>query len=306
MRCTPKAGYHARGLMLAALPPRKAGRRRTATRLAAAIALAIFAGGYARAGTISANSSLAPTSTVNVGVGVSGIVQAVSCDMNTVVKKGQICAQIDPRPYERAVDAARANLAYAVAQVEQIGAALANAKLRHDRNLTLVERGVVARAVFEDIKSNYEETRARSDTSKAAVDQRRAELATAELNLGYAKIASPIDGVVLERRITVGEGVAAYAQPSGVFVIASDLARLSAMIRVNEVEVAQVKKGDRASLTVRAFPGRKFAGTVELVGSAPEPGSTAIAYEVIVAVDNADLALKPGMSALVEIDTGRK
>ena len=253
---------------------------------------------------VSAAGVVIPVSTAFLGSNVTGTIQELSCEVNALVKKGQVCARIDPRPFEQAVAAARANLASATAQLERNVASLAYAKARYQRNLSLMERGIVAKAAFDGIQSTYADAQAQAGLDKAAIDQRKAELATAELNLGYTQVLSPMDGIVLDRRGAAGESVAAHAPPPALFTIASDLTRMHVTTRVGEAEISGLKPGARASVTAKAFPGQAFAGKVEQVRNVPEPGNPAVAYEVVISVDNKDLTLRPGMTALVQIETG--
>ena len=260
----------------------------------------------ASARTIVSTGTLNPVTTVTVGSQVSGVVQDVLCDFNSVVKKGQVCARIDQRPFQRAVDQARANLANAKALLEQHQASLAYLKASLDRNTTLAQRGVVSKDAFESVQSNYGQAMAQIDVDKAVIAQRQAELGIAELNLGYTNIESPIDGVVLSRVVSPGATLAASFQAPTLFVIASDLTKLQLIANVTEADIGTIKPGDQATFTVKAFGDRGFKCSVAQVRNAPEAGRSDVSYAVVLEVDNADRILKPGMTASIRLVTADK
>ena len=253
--------------------------------------------------TISSTGTLNPVATVTVGSFVSGIVDAVSCDFNAIVKKGQVCARIDPRPFQKSVDLARASLANVKAQLEQHQASLTYVKASFERQSTLVQRGVVSKDAFESVQSSYGQVRAQIDVDRAGIAQRQAELDVAELNLGYTDIVSPIDGVVLARKVAVGETIAANFQVPSLFVIASDLRKLQLLSTVGEGDIGALKEGDAATFTVKAYPARTFSAKVLQIRFAPDQLRSEVGYGVVLDVDNADLQLKPGMTAAVRFTT---
>jgi HlyD family secretion protein len=274
------------------------GSRLTRTLVFAIAAIGGIAGG-AEARTVAATGTLRPTATVILSTNTSGAVQELSCDVNAIVKKGQTCAQIDPRPYQRVVEGNRAELATAVAQYEQHMASFNQAKAAYDRNAGLLERGVVTKAVFEGLESNYKQAQAQIAYHKAVIDQRKANVAAAELNLSYTRIISPVDGTVLERRISVGEMAPGE---KGLFVIASDLTKMHAIVRIDETEIAAFRAADAANLSVKAFPNQKFKGKVKQVRYVPAAAGSTVTYEVVIEVDNIELYLRPGMSVAVEVE----
>ena len=269
-----------------------------------ATALFLLGSAPADARTISANGTLNPISTVTIGSYVSGIVQDVTCDFNANVKQGQVCARIDPRPFQKAVELARATLANAKAQLQQHEASLAYIKGSFERNSTLAQRGVVSKDALENVTSNFGQARAQVDVDRASIAQRQAELEAAELNLAYTNIQSPIDGVVLARKVSVGETVAANFQVPNLFVIASPLSRLQLLATVGEGDIGALKQGDAATFTVKAFPSRSFNARVAQIRFGPDTREGgAVSYSVVLDVDNADLQLKPGMTAAVRFTT---
>jgi HlyD family secretion protein len=257
----------------------------------------------AEARTITVNGTLQPTATVTLGSNVSGTVQEVRCEVDGPVKKGELCAQIDPRPFERALDMARANLAAAVAQLQQHAAGLALAKSNYERNATLAERGVVAKTTLDNHQTAYAQAQAQVSLGQALIDQRKAEVAVAELNLSYTAIASPIDGIVLQRKVSAGETIASDFQVPAMFVISTDLSRMHLVARVSEADVGEFKLAGRAVFTVKAFPNRQFVGRIGRIGNAPIAGAESVMYDMIVEVENTDRSLRPGMTAVLKLDS---
>lgn len=265
------------------------------------VATAVATASTASAATLTLNGALTPANTVTVGTTLSGTVQELACNVNAAVTKGQVCVTIDPRPYERVLAIARANLAAAEAQLGKDAASVASAKLTFQRKSTLAAQGVVSRVAVNDFETTYQQAESQLALDRAAIEQRQAQIAAAELNLDYTKIASPISGTILETRIAAGETVTAGLEVPALFVVASDLKRLRIVLEVGEADVGRVKTGDIASISAKAFPDRRFNGTIGEIGNVPKVAGGATSYPVVVEVDNADLALRPGMSAVVEI-----
>ena len=251
--------------------------------------------------TISATGTVNPVMTVIVGSYVSGVIQAQYCDFNTRVRRGQLCAKIDPRPYQTIVDENAAALATARAQLAKDGAALDYAELNLSRQTTLLARGVASQDAVDVARSAWRQAGAQCELDRATVRQREAALAAARVNLGYTDIVSPVDGTVVTRNVTVGQTVAASFQTPTLFLIATDLTRMQVDANVSESDIGAVASGDSASFGVEAYPGRSFAGRVVQVRQAPQAVQNVVTYDVVVGVDNPALALKPGMTATVAI-----
>jgi HlyD family secretion protein len=251
--------------------------------------------------TVMATGTVNPVLTIIVGTYVSGVIQQLQCDYNTQVKQGQICAKIDPRPYQSVVDQNKANLAAARAQLEKDKALMAYTKLNYERNSRLAQTNAVSRDVADLAKSTYEQADAQVDLDEATIQQRQAELSAAEINLGYTNIISPVDGTVVSRNVTMGQTVAASFQTPTLFLIATDLTKMQVDTNVSESDIGGVKEGNRATFTVDAFPKRTFEGIVSQVRESPQTVQNVVTYDVVVSVDNADLALKPGMTAATRV-----
>ena len=255
---------------------------------------------------VTATGTVNPVLTIIVGSYVSGVIRQISCDYNTEVKQGQVCATIDPRPYQAVVDQDKANLDVARAQLGKDQAALAYAQVNDQRNRQLVLRNYVSKNVADNSRSVYEQAKAQVALDQATIEQRQALLAAAEINLGYTSIVSPVNGTVVSRNVTIGQTVAATFQTPTLFLIATDLTKMQVDTNVSESDVGGMKQGQEASFTVDAFPGRVFRGAVEQVRQSPQTVQNVVTYDVVVAVANADLSLKPGMTAAVDIVTAQR
>jgi HlyD family secretion protein len=251
--------------------------------------------------TVTATGTVNPELTIIVGSYVSGVIQELYCDYNTRVTKGQICARIDQRPYRSIVDQTTANLAVARAQRDKDSAILDYAKANFDRQTYLVERKTVSQDVADNARSVYRGALAQVALDEAMIQQRQAELETAQVNLDYTNIVSPVDGTVVSRNVTVGQTVAASFQTPTLFLIATDLTKMQVDTNVSESDIGGIKEGNTASFTVDAFPARTFRGKVSQVRQSPQTAQNVVTYDVVVSVDNSDLALKPGMTASTRV-----
>lgn len=252
---------------------------------------------------VTASGTVNPVVTVQVGTYVSGVIQQLYCDFNTQVKAGQLCARIDPRPYQVVVDQDTAALAAAQAQLVKDRAGLAYAKLNYERQVDLVAENLASKDAVDLARSSYDQARAQVGLDQATVVQRQADLDAARVNLGYTNIASPVDGTVVSRNITQGQTVAASFQTPTLFLIATDLTHMQVDTSVSESDIGSVKLGNAASFTVEAFPAHVFRGRVVQVRQSPQTIQNVVTYDVVVQVENPDLLLKPGMTADARIIT---
>ncbi len=251
--------------------------------------------------TVTATGTVNPELTIIVGSYVSGVIQELTCDYNTEVKEGQVCAKIDPRPYQTLVDQNKANLAIARAQLEKDKASLVYAKLTYDRNLRLGQSNAVSQDAVDNTKNAYDQALAQIAFDEATIQQRQAALAAAQVNLDYTNIVSPVKGTVVSRNVTMGQTVAASFQTPTLFLIASDLTRMQVDTNVSESDVGGIEMGDKATFAVDAFPKRVFEGAVTQVRQSPQTVQNVVTYDIVVGVTNSDLALKPGMTAATRI-----
>ncbi|HLX27713.1 MAG TPA: efflux RND transporter periplasmic adaptor subunit [Casimicrobiaceae bacterium] len=255
---------------------------------------------------VSTSGTVNPELTIIVGSYVSGVIREQFCDYNTRVKKGQVCAKIDARPFQAAVDQAKAALATAKAQLVKDRATLAYAKISFERDAGLLARGIVSQDTVDSAKSAYGQAQAQIEVDRATVEQRAAELATAQVNLGYTDIVSPVEGTVVSRNVTIGQTVAASFQTPTLFLIATDLTKMQVDTNVSESDIGAVRQGDRATFTVEAFANRVFPGTVVQVRQAPQSVQNVVTYDVVIGVANDELLLKPGMTATTRIVTAER
>ncbi len=251
--------------------------------------------------TVTSSGSVNPVTTIQVGTYVSGVIQELYCDYNTVVKKGQLCARIDPRPYQSVVEQDRANLSNAKAQLEKDQRTLDYLRLTYERTLDLRKQGIVSQDQADSATSAFNAAQAQLAVDKSSIEQREAALHAAEINLAYTDIVSPVNGTVISRNVTMGQTVAASFQTPTLFLIATDLTRMQVDANVSESDIGGIRKGNAATFTVEAFPKRVFDGRVTEVRQAPQTVQNVVTYDVVIGVRNGDLSLKPGMTATVRI-----
>jgi HlyD family secretion protein len=250
---------------------------------------------------VSATGTVNPVITVQVGTYVSGPIEAIYTDFNAKVKAGQLCAKIDPRPYQILADQARAALADGQAQLVKDQADLAYKEIFYRRSERLLKANVVAQDAYDKALSAAGQARAQVKLDEAAIDQRKAALRQAETNLGYTDIVSPVDGTVVARNVDVGQTVAASFQTPTLFLIAKDLTEMQVDTNVSESDIGPIHVGQQAEFMVDAFSDRKFDGVVAQVRQAPITVQNVVTYDVVVSVANPEFLLKPGMTANVTI-----
>jgi HlyD family secretion protein len=283
---------------------------------------------------VTATGTINPVITVLVGSQVSGTIKALYADFNSVVKEGQVVAQIDPAIFEAQVEQGRANVLGAQANLLNAQANLENAKANLakaevavldtkrtlDRNRPLLERNVIAQATLDTAQANYdtavaqrevakaqvESAKSQVESSKAQVEQAKASLKVAETNLRYTTIRSPVNGIVIARNVDVGQTVAASLQAPTLFTIAKDLTQMQVDTNVSEADVGRIALGQDATFTVDAYPEKTFRGKVSEIRNAPTTIQNVVTYDVVIQVDNKELKLKPGMTANVSVLTQHK
>ena len=241
---------------------------------------------------ITATGTIEPVTSVTVGTQVSGIVSHLYVDYNSVVKKGQVIAELDRTNLISELNAQKASLASAQSSLNY-------QQSNYERYKTLFEKGLVSADEFESARLQYEQ-------SKQQVAQSRESVQRAQTNLGYATITSPIDGVVLSKAVEEGQTVAASFNTPELFTIAQDLTNMRVIADIDEADIGGVKEGQRVSFTVDAFPDDKFEGSVTQVRQQATTESNVVTYEVVISAPNNDLKLKPGLTANVTIFTLEK
>jgi len=268
------------------------------------VTVALARGDVTRA--VTATGSVNPVLTITVGSYVSGVIQEIDCDFNTKVKKGQLCAKIDARPYQTIVEQNQASVATAKAQLLKDQANLAYAKADEGRYADLIAKDATSRDSYDIAVNALNQARAQVAVDQATIGQRNAELDAATVNLGYTNIVAPVDGIVVSRNVTMGQTVAASFQTPTLFLIATDLSKMEVDTNVSESDVGGVRVGDKARFTVEAFPETTFEGVVTQVRQAPQTVQNVVTYDVVATVPNPQLLLKPGMTATVRVITAER
>ncbi|GAB5604354.1 efflux RND transporter periplasmic adaptor subunit [Sideroxyarcus sp. TK5] len=256
--------------------------------------------------TVSATGNLYPTNQVDVGSELSGIVESVLVDENDRVKRGQVLVRLDMSKLNDQVVKAQAAVLAAEAQVAQMQATVkeSRATLARLRQVAEMTGGKVpSRSELEAAEAAVTRAEANEANARAAAAQASAQLRSDQTNLSKATIRSPIDGIVLTRKIEPGQTVAASLQAPVLFTIAEDLARMQLQVDVDEADVSQVKEGQTAYFMVDAWPGRKYPAEIARVGFGAQTTDGVVTYKTLLNVSNADLSLRPGMTATAEIST---
>ena len=241
---------------------------------------------------ITATGTIEPVTSVTVGTQVSGIVSKLYVDYNSVVKKGQIIAELDKTNLISELNAQKANLASAQSSLNY-------QQSNYNRYKTLYDKGLVSADEYETAHLSYLQAKEQVATARESVQR-------AQTNLGYATITSPIDGVVLSKSVEEGQTVASSFSTPELFVIAQDLTDMRVIADIDEADIGGVKEGQRVSFTVDAFPDDQFNGEVTQVRQQATTESNVVTYEVVISAPNNDLKLKPGLTANVTIYTLEK
>ena len=255
---------------------------------------------------VSATGNMAAVVTVQVGTQVSGTIQKLFVDFNSLVKKGQIIAQIDPSLFAAQVEQTRGSFLAAQGNLQKAKADLTDAKRSLERNRQLVKDGIISQSDFDTSDTRYEQAMATVKAAEGSVAQTRGAFTQAETNLRYATIRSPVDGIVVSRNVDVGQTVAASFQTPTLFTIAQDLTKMEIDTSVDEADISRIMVGQPVTFTVDSYPDNRFTGKVSQIRNAPIVTQNVVTYVVVIGVDNKDLKLKPGMTANVSIETGRK
>ncbi len=264
---------------------------------------------------VDATGTVAAVITVQVGSQVSGTIAKLNADFNSRVKKGAVVALIDPQLFEGAVkqavadlENARANVLVARANAVKTRATLVQTKADYERAESMAHEKVgtqqaleLARAIYESAKASVDASDAGVAQAKAQASQKEAAVAVARTNLGYTVIRSPIDGIVVARNVDVGQTVAASLQAPTIFTIAQDLTKMLVYAKVDESDVGRIKRGQRVTFKVDAFPKDIVTGEVREVRMNPTTVQNVVTYDAVIEFQNPDLKLFPGMTAYVAV-----
>ncbi|HCC87333.1 MAG TPA: efflux RND transporter periplasmic adaptor subunit [Prevotella sp.] len=252
---------------------------------------------------VTATGTIEAVKTVTVGTQVSGIIDKLYVDYNSVVKKGQVIAELDRQNLQSQLNSSKAQLSQAQANLVSAESDLAYQKANYQRNKTLYNKGLISANEYEQARLSWQTASATVAQRRDAVAAAREEVNRAQTNLSYAVITSPIDGVVISKSVEEGQTVAAsYATPE-LFTIAKDLKDMRVIANVDEADIGGVRVGQRVTFTVDAYPNDTFEGSVTQVRQEATTTNNVVTYEVVISAPNQDLKLKPGLTANVNIYT---
>jgi cytochrome o ubiquinol oxidase subunit IV len=251
--------------------------------------------------TVTARVVVGPYKTAPVHAPVSGLIQAVECDVDMQIKAGQICARIDPRPYQIALDQSKASLQKAQSLLETDKADFDRAKRALEKHEAQAKRGASSKKAIDRSRKSFERVQTRTSRDVARVADLEEAVNIAETNLASTDIVSPLDGTVLSRNVEPRQTVTADAEAAPLFVIAEDLSLIKIDVVVSAKDASEVKLGDKATFTVEEFPNRLFYGIVTQNQRLPQNSENVSNYHIVISVPNPDLLLKPGMTANMTI-----
>jgi HlyD family secretion protein len=255
---------------------------------------------------VGATGTLQAVKTVQVGSQVSGNIKALYADFNSIVKKGQVVAELDPSLLQTQIEQARANVIRAQADLDRLKVSLDDAKVKLKRSESLAARKLVAPQDLEAAQVAVRSAEAQIKSSEASLTQSRASLNQNEVNLQHTVIEAPIDGIVISRNVDVGQTVAASMNAPVLFIIAEDLTKMQVNANVDESDVGRIRAGQVVKFRVDAYPLEEFTGTVSQVRLQPIVTQNVVTYATVIDVPNQQLKLKPGMTANVTIEIARK
>jgi len=255
---------------------------------------------------VSATGTVQPVTTVQVGSQVSGIIEVLSADFNSIVRKGQVLARLDQSTYASSLQQARANFAGAQADADRLRVAKVAADTALARAQELASRQLLPLADLQAAQTDSRSAAAQVVAADAKVTQAKSAVETAEVNLAKTVIMSPIDGVVTARNVDVGQTVAASFSTPTLFVIAADLAKMQLSANIDESDVGQVVTGQPVTFHVDAYPNETFEGTLSQVRLNPSTLNNVVTYAAIIDAPNRELKLKPGMTATATIEVARR
>ncbi|HET9753130.1 MAG TPA: efflux RND transporter periplasmic adaptor subunit [Myxococcales bacterium] len=255
---------------------------------------------------VNATGDVSAIVTVNVGSQVSGIIDKLNVDFNSLVKKGDLLATLDPRLFQAQLEKATASLESAKANVEKAQAAYDDSVRIAGRVANLRATGLVAQADVDTALATRDGNKAALSAARAAVLQAKADRDMAATNLAFTRITSPIDGIVVSRNVDVGQTVAAAFQAPTLFLIANDLTKMQILANIDEADVGKVHEGLAAKFSVDAYPGETFTGTISQVRQAPNTIQNVVTYQGVISAPNPDRKLRQGMTASVTITTAHK
>src|SRR6476620_6931620 len=255
---------------------------------------------------VQATGTLEAVTTVQVGTQVGGIVQELYADFNSIVRKGQVIARLDPTILDTQIEQQKANVTRSEADLERLRVSLADAKQKLDRAKALSDKNLLPRSELETADVNVRSAEAQIRSSEAGLVQAKSQLNTAEVNRAHTVITAPIDGIVIQRSVEPGQTVNAGMSAPTLYILAADLTKMQVNANIDEADVGRMRPGQNVTFRVDAFPNDTFTGAVEQVRLQPTTVQNVVTYQTVIAVPNPQLKLKPGMTANVSIEIARK
>ena len=255
--------------------------------------------------TVGATGTLQAVTTVQVGTQVSGTIKELHADFNSLVRRGQVLARLDPSLFETQIEQARANLIRAQADLERLRVSLADAETKLARARELSARQLIPQSELDTAEVTVRSAQAQIRSSEAQVTQAQASLNQNDVNLQHTVITAPIDGLVISRNVDVGQTVAASMQAPTLFVLAADLTKMQVLANLDESDVGRIRPGQTVVFRVDAYPAEDFTGAVSQVRLQPQVVQNVVTYSTVIDVPNPQLKLKPGMTANVNIEIAR-
>jgi HlyD family secretion protein len=251
--------------------------------------------------TVGATGTLQAVTTVQVGSQVSGTISELNADFNTIVRKGQVIAKLDPSLLQAQVEQAKANLTRSKADLDRNRVELADAQTKYARAKELAERQLLPLSDLDAAKVAVDAAQAQLGSSQAQVTQAEATLNQSQVNVEHTIITTPIDGIVIQRSVDVGQTVAASLQSPTLFIIAADLTKMQVNANIDEADVGRIRPGQTVTFRVDAYPGQQFEGSVAQIRLQPVVVQNVTTYGTIINVPNPELKLKPGMTANLRV-----
>ncbi|MYN64094.1 MAG: efflux RND transporter periplasmic adaptor subunit, partial [Acidobacteria bacterium] len=256
--------------------------------------------------TVGATGALEAVTTVQVGSQVSGIIQELHVDFNSIVREGDVIMRLDPSLFETQLEQARANLLRSEAEVERLSVAVDDAATQLRRSRELAAGELISETELEAAEVALRSAEAQRKSAQAQVRQSQASLSMNEVNLEHTVIRAPIDGIVTSRLVDVGQTVAASFQAPELFVIAADLTKMRVIANIDESDVGRIRPNQRVTFTVDAFPAEEFEGSVSQIRLEPIVTQNVVTYATVIDAPNPELKLKPGMTATVTVEVARR
>jgi HlyD family secretion protein len=255
---------------------------------------------------VQATGTLEAVTTVEIGAQVSGIVQDLYADFNSIVKKGQVIARLDPTILDTQIEQQRANVARSEADLDRLRVTRDDAQQKLRRAEALAEKNLLPRSELETAQVNLRSAEAQIKSSEAGLVQAKSQLNTAQVNREHTVITAPIDGIVIQRAVEPGQTVNAGMSAPKLFVLAADLAKMQVNANIDEADVGNMRPGQVVTFRVDAFPTETFIGAVQQVRLQPTTVQNVVTYQTVIDVPNPQLKLKPGMTANVNIEITRR